>query len=125
MAHLADARHVSLEIDSAGTGAWHASDPPDARMTAAAAARGIDLSHQKARQVRVEDFHAFTHIFAMDRQNLMDLRAIMPADASADLALFLREGAEVPDPYYGGADGFEHVLDLVEKRAGELLDQLC
>ena len=124
MRHLAEGQGASLEIDSAGTGAWHAGDPPDARMMTAAAGRGIDLSSQRARKVLVSDFHAFTHIFAMDAQNLADLQAIMPADATAELALFLGRG-DVPDPYYGGTDGFEHVLDLVENRCAQLLQDLA
>ena len=108
MRSLADARGINLELDSAGTGGWHAGDPPDGRMTKAAALRGIDLSTQSARQVTPEDFHGFTHIYAMDAQNLADLRAIMPAGACAKLALFLGTG-DVPDPYYGGPDGFEPV----------------
>ena len=124
MRHLAEAGGVSLQVESAGTGGWHAGDPPDARMMRAAARRGIDLSGQRARQVQAADFHTFTHIFAMDRQNLADLQGIMPEDASAELALFLGKG-DVPDPYYGGAEGFERVLDLVERRAALLLDQLA
>jgi len=123
MRHLVDLRGLTLGIDSAGTGGWHAGDPPDARMIDAAAQRGIDLSRQRARKVLANDFHTFTHIFAMDAQNLSDLQAIAPADATAELTLFLGEG-DVPDPYYGGPDGFEHVLDLVETRCAKLLEHL-
>ncbi len=122
--HFAMTRGSDHEIDSAGTGGWHAGDPPDARMSAAALQRGIDLSAQKARQVCVDDFYRFTHIYAMDAQNLADLEAIRPKDARAELALFLGEG-DVPDPYYGGPDGFEHVLDLVEARCADLLEKLA
>ena len=120
MRHMADAQGVALEVDSAGTGAWHAGDTPDGRMTDTAARRGFDLSTQRARQVKHEDFYAFTHIFAMDRTNLADLKAIQPSDGTADLSLFL-DGEDVPDPYYGGQKGFEQVLDLVEQRVAELL----
>lgn len=123
MRHLANAHGRDLEIESAGTGGWHAGDAPDARMSAAALGRGIDLSVQKARQVRPEDFRHFTHIYAMDRQNFADLEALKPEDATAELALFLGRG-DVPDPYYGGPEGFEHVLDLVEARCAVLLAQL-
>ena len=115
---------IEMEVDSAGTGAWHTGDPPDARMTAAAAQRGIDLSEQSARQVNQEDFRRFTHIFAMDGSNLENLQAMQPTDATAELQLFLGED-DVPDPYYGGADGFEHVLDLVQSRTAILLDILA
>ncbi|MEL7110220.1 MAG: low molecular weight protein-tyrosine-phosphatase [Pseudomonadota bacterium] len=102
-------------IDSAGTGAWHVGDPPDPRMVAAAANRQIDLSPLRARQAVPDDFHRFDHIFAMDRQNYQDLQNIRPADARGSLQLFL-QNSDVPDPYYGGPDGFERVLDLVEAR---------
>lgn len=121
---LAEARGLSIEIGSAGTGAWHVGGPPDARMTEAAARRGVDLSSQRARQVSSDDFYRFTHIFAMDGQNLADLKAIRPPDATAELALFLGKG-DVPDPYYGGAEGFEDVLNLVEAGAAALLDRLA
>ena len=116
-------RQLDVFVDSAGTGAWHAGDPPDTRMMAAAAERGIDLSAQRARKVRAEDFREFTHIYAMDQQNYADLQAIKPANATAQLQLFLGKG-DVPDPYYGGADGFDHVLDLVQRRVRQLLDEL-
>ncbi|MCR9270457.1 MAG: low molecular weight phosphotyrosine protein phosphatase [Hyphomonadaceae bacterium] len=102
-------------IDSAGTGAWHAGEPPDPRMIEAAAARGIDLTPLRARQAVTEDFQRFDHIFAMDHRNYEDLAAIRPSGTGADLHLFL-ETAEVPDPYYGGDQGFEQVLDLIQDR---------
>ncbi|MEL6859633.1 MAG: low molecular weight protein-tyrosine-phosphatase [Pseudomonadota bacterium] len=113
--HLIAERGVDWRLDSAGTGAWHAGDPPDPRMIEAAAARGIDLTPLRARQAKPADFHSFDHIYAMDRQNYADLAAIQPADARAQLHLFL-ETRDVPDPYYGGPDGFETVLDLIETR---------
>lgn len=123
MRHAASRRGFDVDIDSAGTGGWHAGDPPDKRMTAAAAKRGIDLSSQSARQVREDDFRAFDYIFAMDSQNLEDLEMIRPPNATASLQLFLGTD-NVPDPYYGGIDGFEHVLDLVQRRVGQLLDEI-
>ena len=120
-----------VQIDSAGTGDWHAGAPPDARATAAAAARGITLSGA-ARQVAGTDFSDYDLILAADRRNLRDLRAVLPPGATAKLHL-LREfdpasdGApdlDVPDPYYGGDAGFEHVLDLVEAACRGLLDAL-
>jgi protein-tyrosine phosphatase len=121
----------AVEVDSAGTGDWHAGDPPDVRATAAAQARGIALAGA-ARQVADADFSAYDLILAADRSNLRDLQAVLPAGARARLHL-LREfdphsaGApdlDVPDPYYGGDDGFEHVLDLVEAACRGLLDAL-
>lgn len=117
-------------VDSAGTGAWHIGDPPDPRAVAAAARRGIDLSGQRARQLRAEDFDAFDLLLAMDRDNLSELLASAPAAYSGRVRLFL-DGApepgvrEVPDPYYGGRDGFEEVLDLAEAGARALLARLA
>ena len=120
-----------IVIDSAGTGAWHAGNPPDRRATAAARQRGIVLDGA-ARQVRPSDFEEYDLILAADRDNLLDLRAMVPAGARAKIHL-LREfdpasaGApdlDVPDPYYGGPDGFEDVLDLVEAACRGLLAEV-
>ena len=120
---LVRARGFDWQIDSAGTGGWHAGDPPDPRMVDAAARRGIDLSPLRARQAEARDFVEFDHIYAMDRSNFANLTAIRPSDAPASLDLFLGD-AEVPDPYYGGTDGFDHVLDLISARMETLFDQL-
>jgi len=117
-------RDLDWVIDSAGTGAWHVGNPPDPRMTAAAAKRGIDLAPLRARQAQAEDFLRFYHIFAMDHSNLADLERLRPSRATASLNLFLNN-AEVPDPYYGGADGFEHVLDLISERMKTLFETLA
>jgi protein-tyrosine phosphatase len=118
-------------LDSAGTGDWHAGDPPDARATAAAQARGVTLAGA-ARQIGAADFDDYDLVLAADRSNLRDLEAVVPAGARAKLHL-LREfdpasaragDLDVPDPYYGGEDGFEHVLDLVEAACRGLLDML-
>nr|WP_070958579.1 low molecular weight protein-tyrosine-phosphatase [Hyphomonas sp. Mor2] len=114
---------LDWRIDSAGTGAWHIGHSPDNRMVTAAAARGIDLSPLRARQAEPDDFLRFDHIFAMDETNLADLEQIRPAEATAQLSLFLESG-EVPDPYYGGTDGFEHVLDLINDRMEILFERL-
>lgn len=118
-----------IEIDSAGTGGWHIGNSPDKRSQRAAAARGYDLSLLRARQVAVDDFYTFDYILAMDKQNLTDLLALAPTDGRANISLFLPYArdlteSEVPDPYYGGQDGFGHVLDLVERASESLLDQL-
>ena len=120
---LAAERGLNWRIDSAGTGAWHIGKMPDARMMSAAAARGIDLSPLRARQAEPDDFRRFDHIFAMDHSNLADLEQIRPVEATANLELFLAQG-EVPDPYYGGADGFDQVLDLVSARMETLFTRL-
>jgi protein-tyrosine phosphatase len=112
-----------IVVDSAGTGAWHVGEPPDARAAAAALLRGYDLSPLRARQVTPSDFGRFDYILAMDRGNLSHLEALCPEGYTGQLGLFLdfhpaSPIKEVPDPYYGGDEGFEEVLDLVE-RAGE------
>ena len=124
MARLIAARKgLDWTIDSAGTGAWHIGSPPDERMISAAASRGIDLTPLRARQAVSEDFHAFDHIYAMDRSNHADLQHIRPHDSPAKLHLFLDED-DVPDPYYGGEDGFELVLDMIQTRLDTVFREL-
>ena len=117
-----------IAIDSAGTGNWHIGRAPDKRSSTAALQRGYDLSALRARQVSAEDFQRFDYILAMDKQNLRDLQRLRPANFRGELDLFLRYGdggvLEVPDPYYGEGDGFERVLDLVEKASHQLLRTL-
>lgn len=126
-------REANLEqrimIDSAGTHDYHIGKAPDARTRAAAETRGYDLSALRARQVSRQDFHAFDYVLAMDNENLANLRRICPPELLHKVSLFLEHGAnsgenEVPDPYYGGAQGFEHVLDVVEGAARGLLQKL-
>lgn len=110
---------VELEIDSAGTAAYHIGKSPDTRSQKAALKRGVDMSQLRARQAISEDFYRFDYVLAMDHANYQDLLAIKPSNGSAKLELFLKEYGsfheqEVPDPYYGGEQGFEHVLDLLE-----------
>jgi protein-tyrosine phosphatase len=112
-----------IEIDSAGTGGWHAGEPPDARAATAAHRRGVTLEGG-ARQVRAEDFGRFDLIVAMDRGNLRELHALAPGDGARGKLRLLVADQDVPDPYYGGARGFETVLDMVEAACRELLDEL-
>ena len=112
-----------VEVDSAGTGGWHAGEPPDARATAAARRRGVTLEGG-ARQVRPEDFDRFDLIVAMDRENLRDLRAMAPDHGAREKLRLLAPDQDVPDPYYGGDRGFETVLDMVGAACRELLDEL-
>jgi protein-tyrosine phosphatase len=115
-------------IDSAGTHAYHVGKPPDQRATQAASLRGIDLTTQKARHVKSDDFVWFDYVLAMDSSNLDDLLSICPKEHQAKVRLFLDfvEGSttDVPDPYYGGSQGFERVLDLVEEGARGLLSDV-
>ncbi len=118
-----------LLVDSAGTGGWHVGEPPDLRSQRHAARRGYDLSPLRARQVAADDFRRFDFILAMDRDNLAELERMRPRGHAGELDLFLRYGSgsrglEVPDPYYGGEQGFEEVLDLIEEAADGLLAHL-
>jgi len=118
-----------FELDSAATGSWHEGNPPDPRAVAAAAARGIDLSDLRARQVCQQDFVKFDLILAMDAANHATLMALAPQHTAEKIQLFLDDTPdnpqrEVPDPYYGGEDGFEDLLDLVEEGSRALLARL-
>ncbi|MCB1646694.1 MAG: low molecular weight phosphotyrosine protein phosphatase [Pseudomonadales bacterium] len=124
--HKAMASGMDLNIDSAGTGGWHQGEAPDERAQAAAAARGYDLSQIRARQVTATDFDHFDYVLAMDSDNLRNLQYIRPAASKAKLALFMDYATdvtetEVPDPYYGGVNGFEQVLDMVEAASEGLI----
>lgn len=116
-------------VDSAGTHDYHVGACPDARATAAALRRGIDLSSLRARQVNVQDFEHFDYVLAMDSENLAHLEEICPPHLSHKLRRFLEfaehlSDQDVPDPYYGGAAGFERVLDLVEAASTGLIREL-
>jgi protein-tyrosine phosphatase len=121
---------AEIESDSAGTHDYHIGDPPDGRSQSAARRRGCDLSTLRARQVAHDDFAAFDYVLAMDETNLTALRGLCPANYRERVKLFLEFAPEagrrdVPDPYYGGAQGFEDVLDLVELAAQGLLDHIA
>jgi protein-tyrosine phosphatase len=121
---------AEIESDSAGTHDYHIGDPPDARSQAAAGRRGYDLSALRARQVAHDDFALFDYVLAMDETNLTALLSLCPAHYRERVKLFLEFAPEaghreVPDPYYGGAQGFEEVLDLVELAAQGLLDHIA
>ncbi|WP_417544274.1 low molecular weight protein-tyrosine-phosphatase [Marinobacter sp.] len=112
-------------IDSCGTSNWHIGKGPDLRSQEAAGKRGVDISTLKARQFTEKDLDAFDYVVVMDRQNLADVKDIWHQNGGTTPALFLEYGrselAEVPDPYFGGEDGFEHVLDLIEDAGAGLL----
>jgi len=118
-----------VQIDSAGTHAYHVGAPPDARAQAAATRRGVDLSALRGRQVTCHDIESFDYILAMDRENLANLLALSPRGHEHKISLFLeftpsRPEREVPDPYFGGATGFDRVLDMIEEAAIGLLDHI-
>jgi len=123
------APELVVEIDSAGTHDYHVGEPPDTRAIKAAARRGLDLSGLRARQVEDADFERFDLILAMDRLNHDTLLERSPREYHPRIRLMLEfaedpEGLDVPDPYYGGAKGFDEVLDLVEEAAAGLLAEL-
>lgn len=128
--HMADEAGISttLTVDSAGTGAWHVGERPDPRSIEVAERHGIELPGQ-ARCVTEDDFRRFDRIIAMDRSNLRDLEAMRPDDATAVVQL-LRDhdpepgDGEVPDPYYGGDDGFDNVYEMVRRSCHVLLADL-
>lgn len=111
-------REIDLQIASAGTGGWHQGDGADERMIRAAARRGYSLERHRARQVTLADYYEFDYLLAMDLRNQSDLLAMAPPNRDCDIRLFLDfasvESRETPDPYHGGPEGFERVLDLLE-----------
>ncbi len=115
--------------DSAGTGGYHVGDPPDERAIEAAARRDIDISKQRARRVAGDDFVSFDYLLAMDQDNLWQLRERCPAAQSPKLRLLMEfaagnAGLEVPDPYYGGNEGFERALDLIESAVDGVIREI-
>jgi protein-tyrosine phosphatase len=124
-----EAPELTLEIDSAGTAGYHIGEPPDPRTRQAAARRGYDLGALRARIVEPDDFEHYDLILAMDQANLSVLQRRAPTARREQLRLFLEfaphtETQEVPDPYYGGPNGFEEVLDLVEAASRGLIAYL-
>lgn len=120
---------LDIAVDSAGTGDWHVGSPPDRRAQATARRHGIDISGYRARQVEADDFLRFTHIFALDTDNLGNLRRLAPPESSAHVGLLLdmvqgRIGHSVQDPYYGGDEGFETTWSDVSAAARALVRHL-
>lgn len=131
MRHQIDAAGLAdrIAVDSAGTGDWHVGEPPDTRAQAAARTRGYDLSTLRARQVSAADFEAFDLLLAMDEANFAELRRRCPPRHRDKVRLLMEfapgaTATEVADPYFGGANGFEQVLDQVEHACAGLLDTL-
>ena len=115
-----------VEVDSAGTAAWHVGKQPDMRSQQAARKRNYDLSHLRARQAMADDFLEFDYVLAMDDENLVNLKAIVPNKTKSNPILFLKSYStlgftQVPDPYYGGEGGFEAVLDMIENACDQLI----
>ncbi len=127
-ARAADAG-IEVQADSAGTGGWHIGDPPDQRAQRTALRHGVDISRDRGRQVEQADFRRFSHIFALDLDNLAALHRLRPADATARIGLLLdlvdgMEGQAVADPYYGPDEGFEETWDQVDRAAAALMARL-
>ena len=127
--HRAGRAGLDLDIDSAGTHAYHVGSQPDQRSMRHALRRGYDLSAQRARQVSGQDFEVFDHILAMDHDNLALLKSRCPGAYQHKLGLFMQYASQspsdvVPDPYYGGAQGFDLVLDYVEDASDGLIAML-
>jgi protein-tyrosine phosphatase len=125
----AESLGLAAEVDSAGTGGWHAGEPPDSRAIETARRHGVDISGTRARQLCPADFRRFTHIVALDRQNLADLNALRPPDSTAAISLLLdhvqgRRGQAVADPYYGDLSGFETTWEDVRQGAEALATEL-
>ena len=119
----------AFAIDSAGTIGYHADNPPDYRAQATTIMYGTDISEQRSRKLRASDFHDYDYILAMDRDNYHDMVSAAPTQAHSRITLFLSHHGdtaekEVPDPYYGGDDGFELVYHLVDGAAAGLLENL-
>jgi len=118
-----------IDIDSAGTHAYHIGQPPDERSMATAISRNIDMSQQRARKVHINDFEEFDYILVMDNDNHRELMQICPENQQHKVQLFMEYSdnfseTEVPDPYYGGARGFDHVFDLVDDASKGLLKKI-
>jgi protein-tyrosine phosphatase len=116
-------------VDSAGTAGYHVGNPPDPRSVEVAASKGIDISGQRCRRFSQADFDEFDYIFAMDRENLNHLKELARSEADLAKVSLLLEAAnmpeeEVPDPYYGGDDGFIHVFRMIDRATDRLLESL-
>lgn len=125
----AQAGQQHIEIDSAGTWAWHKGETPDRRSVEAGAARGYSFAGQTARKVETLDFARFDYILAMDKKNLKKLKKKKPKDWTGHLSLFMdftgRPDTDVPDPYYGGPQGFDAVLDMIEAASRGLIEAIA
>ena len=117
-------------VDSAGTGGWHAGELPDKRSIAIARLKGLDISNQRARQFKISDFTTFDHIFVMDNTNFKEVLALAPNEATKSKVklilneIFPNDNNDVPDPYYGGIDGFENVYNMLDQACDEIARKL-
>ena len=120
---LAEKKNLKIHVESRGTHDYHVGEPPDDRAQHHAKRRGYDLSVQRAKHLGKRDFEEFDLVLAMDRGHLRILQRLCPPQHAGKVRMFIQE-TDVPDPYYGGPEGFEQVLDLVEKACESLLDEM-
>lgn len=126
----ADDNGMDITVDSCGTGGWHAGETPDPRSMSKMVEKGYDISHQRSRKIRDADFTEFDRIYCMDESNLADVKSIAKAhnaEEKVDLILNTQtygSDFEVPDPYYGAADGFELVFNMLDQATNKIIDEL-
>ncbi len=121
---------LDCDVDSAGTASYHVGEPPDPRAIATAGAHGVDISQTLGRQLAVDDFRKFSHIFALDKANLAGIKSRSPQNARARISLLMnavdgQEGAAIKDPYHGDIDDFELAWSQIELATGALVERLC
>jgi protein-tyrosine phosphatase len=121
---------LDWEVDSAGTGGWHAGDLPDSRSIQVAKKHGIDLTYQRARKLRSIDYEAFDRIYVMDSMNYQDVKRLANEDEYHKIELIMNEvephrNINVPDPYYGEGDGFEHVFQMLDRACDAIIKKYC
>lgn len=121
---------LDWEVDSAGTGGWHAGDLPDSRSIQVAKKHGIDLTYQRARKLRSIDYEAFDRIYVMDSMNYQDVKRLANEDEYDKIELIMNEvephrNINVPDPYYGEGDGFENVFQMLDSACDAIIKKYC
>ena len=115
---------IKFRIDSAGTSGFHIGESPDYRSIKIAAKHGIDISLQKSRAFKVEDFNIFDRIYVMDRNNLKNIKLLAETQEEKNKVCLILENEEVPDPYYGGGNGFEIVYNMLDKACDKILKKI-
>jgi protein-tyrosine phosphatase len=130
MKHKIAELELDWEVDSAGTGGWHAGDLPDSRSIQVAKKHGVDLTYQRARKLRSIDYEAFDKIYVMDSMNYQDVKRLANEDEYHKIELIMNEvephrNINVPDPYYGEGDGFEHVFQMLDRACDAIIKKYC
>jgi protein-tyrosine phosphatase len=130
MKHKIAELELDWEVDSAGTGGWHAGDLPDSRSIQVAKKHGVDLTYQRARKLRSIDYEAFDKIYVMDSMNYQDVKRLANEDEYDKIELIMNEvephkNINVPDPYYGEGDGFEHVFQMLDRACDAIIKKYC